>query len=68
MSINFLSRRRSWLIILLAFSFIFLLQSFACADPKELATIQKAIKSKKAHWVAEETSVSSLSPDAKRSG
>jgi hypothetical protein len=66
MSINFLSRRRSWLIILLAFSFIFLLQSFACADPKELATIQKAIKSKKAHWVAGETPISQLSPEARK--
>jgi C1A family cysteine protease len=66
MSINFLSRRRSWLIILLAFSFVFLLQSFACADPKELATIQKAIKGKKAHWVATETPFSQLSPEARK--
>lgn len=66
MALSFLPRRRFWLITLLAFCCVFLFQSGACADPGELATIQKAIKEKKAHWVAGETSVSELSPDAKR--
>jgi C1A family cysteine protease len=68
MTNSFHSRRHGWLIILLAFSFIFLFQSisYAANSTSELATIQKAIKSKKAHWVAEETSVSTLSPEAKK--
>ena len=66
MALSFQSRRRFWLITLLAFSCVFLFQSLSCADPGELETIQKAIKEKKAHWVAGETSVSSLSLEAKK--
>ena len=66
MALNFQSRRRCWLITLLAFSCVFLFQSWSCADPDELETIQKAIKEKKAHWVAGETSVSALSLEAKK--
>jgi C1A family cysteine protease len=66
MTISFLSRSRCWLIMLLAFSCIFLFQSFSYAGANELENIRKAIKGKKAHWVAGETSVSQLSPDAKK--
>jgi len=63
---KFPGRRRLWLLTLLVFSCVFLLQSLSYADNGELETIHKAIKEKKAHWVAGETSVSKLSPEARK--
>lgn len=62
---KFSGKRRLWLIALLACCCVFLLQSLSYADKGELESIHKAIKEKKAHWVAGETSVSVL-PDKDR--
>jgi flagellar hook-length control protein FliK len=66
MSRTMLSGRRLWVIALLAVFCAFLLPSWSHADQGELDNVQKAIKEKKAKWVAGTTSVSDLSLEAKK--
>lgn len=53
------------LILLLLTAFL-LAPRAASADPEELGYVKNAIKAKAAKWVAEETSVSKLSPEEKK--